>query len=118
MAKKTRGFVNQVRGGTNELRFFQAIQAPSWNKPSWYRSVRRATKDEDSRGIDAIAQTDIGSIEIQIKSSFSGLAEHQKRHGNDQVIIVVSDHLGICEIQRRFAREVSRKRHAVLQQRR
>lgn len=118
MEKKTRGYVNQVRGGTNELRFFQAIQSPSWSKPSWYRSVRRATQDEDSRGIDAIAQTDIGSIEIQIKSSFSGLAEHQKQHGNDQVIIVVSDHLGICEIQRRFVREVSRKRQSVLQQRR
>jgi hypothetical protein len=71
------------------MRFFFALQAIDWDRPRWFISIRRATRQEDHDGIDAIALIDTGEIAVQIKSSWTGLFDHQARHGTREVVLVV-----------------------------
>jgi len=56
---------------------------------SWLRSARKATPDEDGRGIDIVVETTIGPLYLQIKSSLG--AARSFRHGrkNCKAIVVI-----------------------------
>ncbi|MBP6869042.1 MAG: hypothetical protein KBC16_02960 [Candidatus Pacebacteria bacterium] len=49
-----------------------------------------ATALEDSSGVDAIASLDVGEVNIQIKSSVTGVYKHMLKYGNKHLIIVVT----------------------------
>ena len=48
--------------------------------PAWIRSTRKATKEEDARGIDFVIETDKGTVYLQVKSSKTAAEEFIKRH--------------------------------------
>lgn len=87
------------KGGSNELRFFSAFQAPVWRPPFWYIDCRRATRDEDRAGVDAFVSIDAGVIPVQIKSSFEGLRRDALHYGHEHCIIVVSSRMSPEEIR-------------------
>lgn len=87
------------RGGETELRFFEAMQCPFWKKPFWLLSVRHATRAEDNLGVDAIVLTDVGVIEVQIKTSHAGRLAHIARYGREHVITVISPFMSARRIR-------------------
>ncbi len=93
------GLEGQLHGATTEFRFFQAFQAPAFGSPYWFRSIRRATTEEDSRGIDAFAELDMGTVQVQIKSSFSGQKRHVEQYGSKHCIIVIPEEMDAARIR-------------------
>ncbi len=106
------GRAAQELGGMNELRFFEAFQAPGWTHPPWYQGLRRATKEEDSKGIDAVMSTTAGDILIQVKSSIRGKQVHEERYGHAHIVVVVREGLNPHTIRTRtLARVAARRRN-------
>ncbi len=85
---------SKERGILNEQRFLDALKGPLENAPQWLVHVRESTREEDSRGIDAVVSTrDVGEIHIQIKSSDMGKEKFVKRQEagrvNPNIIVIV-----------------------------
>lgn len=73
----------------NEKRFFHAWQDRA-HYPNWVKNIRKATKEEDDNGVDAVVGTkDIGDILLQLKSSESGVAHFLRAHGSDGILPLV-----------------------------
>ncbi len=85
---KLLGEIKRSRGKKHEDRFIKAMEEGT-NFPSWYRGVRKATRAQDRRQIDAICDTDVGEIYIQIKSSHSGRIKFEEKHGRSGIVCVV-----------------------------
>lgn len=80
--RHTGGRIGWWRGKLNEERFFSAFNLENFEKPLWFKKVRRGTPDEDSRGIDFVIETYTKpeKIFIQIKSSKWGKSKFWKKH--------------------------------------
>lgn len=64
------GAVRAERGFQNESAALRALQDDSFKRPEWFKSVRRADREEDKRGIDIVVEThDVGRLYLQVKSS-------------------------------------------------
>ncbi len=94
MSKVHGGLAGQLLGGTTELRFFQAFQAPGFSTPYWFFSMRKATLEEDRQGVDAFASIDAGTVLVQIKSSYSGKRNDAKQYGRKHCVIIIPE--GMC----------------------
>jgi hypothetical protein len=81
----------KLRGGSTELKFFEAFQVPDWRSPYWWRSLHRASWQEDGEGTDAFVEVDAGTVPVQIKSSVAGRLKHIARYGEGTHCIVVID---------------------------
>lgn len=80
------------RGRTTEERVFNAFQELDAVLPDWFHSIEHSTKKQDWSGIDAVVQTDVGALYLQIKSSQSGKNKFQsqsRRHRHPKPIAVV-----------------------------
>lgn len=86
--KQVLGTINGERGVTNEYKVLEGIQELT-SKPKWYRRSRHATKHEDSRGIDLVIETDIGSIFLQVKSSKRGAEVFTQKQRKSMIGIIV-----------------------------
>ena len=73
--------VGRDRGRDKEDRFLKLFRyctvPPGF--PDWFHGICGATQEEDCRGIDAIAFTDVGKIFLQIKSSSAGVEKFKKQ---------------------------------------
>lgn len=72
--------VARERGQQSEdcvARAFESIGSPPW--PDWVLSARMATPEEGMREIDAVVESDVGPLYLQVKSSRS-----QARKGKDR----------------------------------
>jgi hypothetical protein len=69
------------KGRLNERRVIDAIEIVRCRDPWfwWIWSVRPATEQEDHRGIDAMLQSEIGAIIVQVKSRGRGAQEYRQR---------------------------------------
>lgn len=85
--KKT-GRAANVKGRTAEERTLMAVELISTNI-SWVLGGRLATKKEDARGIDVVAETPIGPLYIQVKSSHCGAHRYKRKRRKARVIIVI-----------------------------
>jgi len=67
----------QWLGENNEKRVIAAYKNdyPYPNRIPWLIDVRKATSEEDARGIDVVFTTDVGVINLQVKSSERGREE-------------------------------------------
>jgi hypothetical protein len=70
-----------------ENRALDACRAPC--RPSWLLAARRATREEDEKGIDLVVESDVGQLQLQVKSSFHGKAKFLARRHDVRVAIVV-----------------------------
>ena len=71
------------KGAWKEWRLLAEFRQLGIEKPSWAKSMRRATVAEDAEGIDLVIRTNKGDIGIQVKSSTEGIAKFltkKKRH--------------------------------------
>lgn len=84
---KAIGRLGQRRGRESERAALEAISA---NMPEWMTSVRAATDDEDRRGIDIVASTDVGDVYLQVKSSVGAAKDFRRdpRRRNIAVAVV------------------------------
>lgn len=62
------GAVSKERGASAERRVLLAL-AEAVSRTEWLRGAWRSTPDEDARGIDIVANTDVGQLYLQVKSS-------------------------------------------------
>jgi len=83
------GTLGQQRGREREAMVSMAFRESPTIKPEWYRGFRIATKKQDRRKIDAIVETDIGDIYIQIKSSLSGIKKFQSERGCRPIAAII-----------------------------
>ena len=77
--------MEQIKGRAAENFFFRSLQLFAVNVheyPKWIHDVRRASAEEDRRGIDFIVTTDAGEINVQIKSSLGWARNYIKNHRN------------------------------------
>ena len=90
-SRKAMGKLGNARGQETERRAVNAMATRRDAWPPWLVGVRRATEEEDQRGVDLVAQSDVGDIGIQVKSSHRGAARHSRRH---VPVVVVGVKLG------------------------
>lgn len=108
--------VAQRRGLLNEQRFNRMIGSAFERRkglPEWFKGYRAATTEEDARGIDALVETDVGLIELQITSGRK-LAQMKRKKAREQkkervVVRVLSDQTNEKLLQKTI-REVRRIR--------
>lgn len=83
-------FIATWRGKRRESLFIESWTNPP-NPPSWFKSVRRATEDEDKRGYDSyLVRTDDSEIPVQIKGTYEGaLRYYCSRRPNDPDAAIV-----------------------------
>lgn len=104
-ASRLSGRYGNTRGRAHEERFVEIVATRFQAK--WFRSVRRASKREDQRGIDAVIDTSIGPLYVQVKSSPGGMRRfvQKKRRARVTVNIVretLSDHEVTEAVQRKL----------------
>ena len=88
MKKNMQGRTAQLMGETAELLASLCFESCPYRAPPWVKSLRRATHEEDSRGIDLIAEIDTGSVPVQIKSSWRRAREFERTHPDIPVLVV------------------------------
>ncbi len=75
------------RGRRSEHWVLEALALPA--RPSWIRSARKATPAEDHAGIDAVVESDVGKLFVQVKSSRGGKAAFLERRRSARIAVVV-----------------------------
>lgn len=75
-------------GAEHERLVLSCFDAPWIDLPPWLYSVRKAEPEEDAQGVDIIAETDVGDIGVQVKSSRRFLDRHEKRYPDVPVLVV------------------------------
>ena len=70
-------------------RVFCRDRRAAW--PAWLYGMRKGYPEEDRLGIDFMAETDLGLIPLQIKSSERGVSEFRAhpRYTDDIVVVVI-----------------------------
>jgi hypothetical protein len=59
---------SHARGVLAEKRVLDVCTAPG--RPRWVLGARRASPEEDARGIDVVVDSDVGPLWLQVKSSY------------------------------------------------
>jgi hypothetical protein len=85
---RVNGKLANQKGRLAEERVFRAVEILS-TEFTWIHSTRLATKQEDARGIDVVAETPIGPLYIQVKSSPRGVRHYKSKRRKARVIIVI-----------------------------
>jgi hypothetical protein len=75
-------------GLTAELLASLCFEACPERAPVWFKSLRRATSEEDAKGIDLVVEIDLGQVLIQVKSSWSRAKEFVEKHPEIPVLVV------------------------------
>lgn len=83
-----KGRAAQVLGETAELLASLCFEVCPYRMPSWVKSIRRATHEEDHQGVDLVAEIDTGPIRIQVKSGWKRAREFQRDHPDIPVFVV------------------------------
>src|SRR3989344_1449161 len=100
--------VGQRVGHFMEEKFLEALDVekdPELTLPDWFVSVRLATPEEDyRRGIDVVAQMDVGPLFIQLKSSQTNVHRFRLKHQSRTriAIIVVKPEDSVATIRKKF----------------
>jgi hypothetical protein len=84
---RTLGKIGNDRGKENEEAALQD------GMPHWLFTVRIATAQEDAGGIDIVADSDVGPLYLQVKSSRRGVLEHRQK-SRRKLIGVIRCHAG------------------------
>ena len=95
---RTLGKIGNERGKENEETTLAALQD---GMPHWLYSARLATKKEDAAGIDIVAESDVGPLYLQVKSSRRGVLEHRQK-SRRKLIGVIRCHAGDSIEKRRL----------------
>lgn len=75
----------------------------------WIISARKATREEDGRGIDIVCETVDGTMPLQVKSSWNGMKHHRRKYP-DIPCIVVRPSYGLAKIQDHILKVLKEKR--------
>ncbi len=86
-----RGRAAQVIGETAELLASLCFEICPYRMPSWVKSIRRATHEEDHQGVDLVAEIIEGTVRIQVKSGWKRALEFQRDHPDIPVLIVLPE---------------------------
>jgi len=108
-------FDDASRGRANELRALRAAEQ-LMAQFDWLRSVRASTLAEDMAGVDLVAETDVGTVELQVKSSFAGAAEFRRLRPELKHVRVVVAHEDDAVFRGRMGVALHLARQALLSQ--
>lgn len=106
------------KGKKNEDKFYDAFYTDNFQKPKWFKEIRKGTPEEDGRGIDFVAETYTRHrlIFIQIKSSDWGKRNFWRKYSPREfqypiVVIVIGNkkyHQRNINIRKNFFESVRR----------
>jgi len=88
--RKIIGSVAQKKGRDGESRVLLALQNAQSTWPNWLKSIRKATNTEDKKGCDLVADTDVGQLYLQIKSSQTGVKKFGQRQRKKMIAVMLS----------------------------
>lgn len=74
------------------------------------RAVRKGTKQEDTKGIDIVAETDVGTIRVQVKSNRTRCRRFRQKHKDATFAVIRVDHDNHDNTVRNVRREIARVR--------
>lgn len=87
--QRSLGQAANQRGEANEERVLCALNEVKEDS-AWMIGARRATHEEDARGVDIVVETsDRGPLFVQVKSSKAGVRTFQRRKGRRADFIAV-----------------------------
>ena len=118
--KREGTLMERVKGRAAENFFARTMGLFTENKfesPPWILEVRRATRRQDLNGIDFIVTTDIGEINVQIKSSVGYAERYKKSHAKapfEVCIIVLSEEDTHVSLFRRTRNVLAKRRQKLL----
>ena len=83
---KESGRIGNDVGKAGERRVHEACK--NGEKPSWWKSIRRATPQEDAEEIDHVISTDVGDIYLQTKTTLSESVKHRPSRTSRSIAII------------------------------
>ena len=118
--QRTMRAVQHERGWRAEQKAVDALSEPFPDRPSWFRSIRLGTEEEDHEGIDVVIETkDLGKLLIQVKSSQAGVKKFVERgrrsHLIGIVVIGLDDETSV--VRQKLLHVAKQLRHAILEKR-
>lgn len=114
--RKTIGDVARERGELRERRALASTTTAPL--PTWLRSVRKATLDEDRHGADLIGESDVGQLKVQVKGCAAAARNFRESHRYGYIeVVVVGGHESDETIRGRVLGAFGRARDTVRKQR-
>lgn len=103
-----------LRGRLTELRFQYLMRQHDFEWPTWMRTVRIASPEEDAEGIDAFVESsEDGWLPLQIKSSKTGALRHILHYGYRHCIIIIPPRLSDRRARERIIKSINKYRDAL-----
>lgn len=87
--RKAIGDAARAKGENRELRALASLVLGEI--PPWLLSVRRATVDEDRRGVDIIGESDVGQIMLQVKGCAAAARSFKADPRSRYIEVVIVD---------------------------
>jgi hypothetical protein len=113
--RRTLGQVANERGRNNERRVLYACARSEL--PAWCDRVVAATSEEDARGIDVVAHTDVGKIFVQVKSSKAGKRAFNERARRNIAVVIVTHGDDDARVVRKVLAAIAEMRSCVVRAR-
>lgn len=79
------------KGKKKEEKFYCSFFLENFEKPRWFKMIRKGTSDEDSRGIDFVVETYTNPpfVFVQIKSSETGRRKFWSQHSTNEFVFPI-----------------------------
>lgn len=85
---------------------------------TWLQSARRASRQEDARGIDVVVESDIGLLYIQVKSSrFCARKFRQKRPNSKAIVVIITPDMDDAKVRNKVYDALCRLRQHFMKKR-
>jgi len=103
-------------GEERVIKAFLHINPKKIKLPEWWRGIRKGTQEEDAREVDCVVSTDVGEINIQIKTSLTKERPRDvgrtRRYKIPKVFINLKD--SDAQIRKRVIRVVTGERKIII----
>ena len=84
------GKPRQERGEFTEHKVMAAFR-DAVKLPSWLISCEKVSPELDAKGIDFVIESDVGRLNLQVKSSRAGRESHKEKYEGKFIAVVVVD---------------------------
>lgn len=112
--RKALGEAARAKGVERERRALVSLDLGE--RPAWLRSVRKATEDEDRRGVDLLGESDVGQLKVQVKGCAAAARNFKlDPRSRDIEVVIVDEKIDDETVRVRVLEAFGRAREATQQ---